>query len=78
MWRSCRTAIVALLLSCWPALTHAGGDKVIVRWNAVTLDAIRQTTLPPPAVARALAIVHTCMYETYGVGMLQAFRAAAR
>lgn len=55
--------LVAVLLAV-PA-TAATGDNVVLRWSAATLEAIRQSTLPPPAVARALAIVHTCIYDAW-------------
>jgi hypothetical protein len=40
-------------------------DSVVLQWNEVTLEAIRRSTLGPPMVARALAIVHTCMYDAW-------------
>lgn len=39
--------------------------KVAVAWNKVTLDAIRATRPAPPVAARALAIVHTAMYDAW-------------
>ncbi|MFL5625888.1 MAG: DUF6851 domain-containing protein, partial [Ktedonobacteraceae bacterium] len=36
---------------------------VVVEWNKAALDAIRHTHPGPPMVARALAIVHTCIYD---------------
>jgi hypothetical protein len=40
-------------------------DDVVLRWNAAVLQAIRNTRAAPPVVARALAIVHTCMYDAW-------------
>ncbi|HEV8318702.1 MAG TPA: hypothetical protein VGQ10_14905 [Vicinamibacterales bacterium] len=40
-------------------------DEVVLQWNDVALEAIRHSTLGPPMVARALAIVHTCMYDAW-------------
>src|SRR5829696_4542718 len=37
----------------------------VVRWNEAALDAIRITHPGPPMVARALAIVHTCIYDAW-------------
>ena len=34
-----------------------------VRWNSAALQGIRDAKLGAPVVARALAIVHTCMYD---------------
>lgn len=40
-------------------------SKVIVRWDSVGLQGIRDARLGAPEVARALAIVHTCMYDAW-------------
>jgi hypothetical protein len=40
-------------------------DTVIVQWNKAALEAIRQTHPGPPMVARALAILHTCMFDAW-------------
>jgi hypothetical protein len=58
-------AAVAVILTGSPASTHASTDNVVLQWNAAALEAIRHSTLGPPAVARALAIVHTCMYDAW-------------
>src|SRR6266567_3359766 len=34
-------------------------------WNSATLQGIRDAKLGAPMVARALAIVHTCMYDAW-------------
>jgi hypothetical protein len=39
--------------------------NVVLHWNDVALEAVRRTRLGPPIVARALAIVHTCMYDAW-------------
>jgi Domain of unknown function (DUF6851)/VCPO second helical-bundle domain len=41
--------------------------SVVVRWNEAALEAVRRTRLGPPMVARALAIVHTSMYDAWSV-----------
>src|SRR5882724_8005903 len=38
---------------------------VVVRWNQALLQGVRDSRLGPPMVARALAIVHTCMYDAW-------------
>jgi hypothetical protein len=58
----------------WPA-ERAGGaaadpaagpaDSIVIRWNDVTVEAIRRSQLPPTAIARGLAIVHSCMYDAW-------------
>lgn len=38
---------------------------IVVRWNQVSLEAVRASRLGPPMVARALAIIHTCIYDAW-------------
>jgi hypothetical protein len=57
-------AIFVLMVSV-PTPAEGSGDNVVLLWSATTLEAIRQSSLPPPAVARALAIIHTCMYDAW-------------
>ncbi len=38
-----------------------------LRWNQLTLDAIKYTKTSPPLAARALAMVHTAMYDAWSV-----------
>jgi hypothetical protein len=40
-------------------------DSVVVQWDEAALEAVRHTHLGPPMVARALAIVHTSMYDAW-------------
>lgn len=40
-------------------------DSLVLQWNEVALEAVRRSTFGPPIVARALAIVHTCMYDAW-------------
>src|SRR5581483_6418163 len=40
-------------------------DRLVVFWNNAALEAIRALQPPMPVVARALAIVHTCMYDAW-------------
>jgi hypothetical protein len=37
----------------------------VVRWNRIVLHAIRETKTTPTVAARALAVVHTCVYDTW-------------
>jgi hypothetical protein len=41
------------------------GDNVVTQWNQAALQAVRNTRLGPPMVARALAVVHTCIYDAW-------------
>jgi hypothetical protein len=47
------------------AQAGGGGDTIVVRWNATVLDAVRNSTLGPPMVSRALAIIHTCIFDAW-------------
>jgi hypothetical protein len=46
-----------------PASTQ--GDQLVVHWNEATLAVIRALRPPLPVAARALAIVHTCMFDAW-------------
>jgi hypothetical protein len=43
----------------------AGKDNVVLQWNSAVLEGVRRSTLGPPMVARALAILHTCIYDAW-------------
>jgi len=40
-------------------------DNVVLQWNDVALQAVRRTIPGPTIVARALAILHTCMFDAW-------------
>src|SRR3954451_6229981 len=42
-------------------------ENVVLRWNDAVLQGVRDSRLGPPMVARALAIVHTCMYDAWAL-----------
>ncbi len=56
-------SITALLSFSQSGLAATG--TVVTQWNDATLEAIRQTHPGPPIVARALAIVDTCMFDAW-------------
>lgn len=56
-----------------PQTAQTAQANIVRGWNDVALDAIRATALEPWAAARALAILHTCMYNAWA-----AYDAAAR
>src|SRR5207245_7685016 len=77
---ACAVLSLATVLSTLPATgstaetsagaspaTPGGGqaDNVVLRWDAAALQAVRDSRLGPPMVARALAVVHTCMYDAW-------------
>jgi hypothetical protein len=41
------------------------GDGMVIQWNEAFLQGVRDSKLGPPMVARALAIVHTCIYDAW-------------
>jgi len=41
------------------------GSNVIIQWNQMALQAIRDTKPGPPQTARALAVAHTAMYDAW-------------
>jgi hypothetical protein len=45
--------------------TDAALENVVMQWNATMLEAVRTGTIGPPMVARALAIVNTCMFDSW-------------
>ncbi|MBL9169993.1 MAG: phosphatase PAP2 family protein [Verrucomicrobiales bacterium] len=54
----------ALIVSCGMCLT-AQADSIVTDWNSITLQAIRVTKPGPPMVARALAVVHTSIFDAW-------------
>ena len=70
-WRYARVlaAVIAVegLTSCSEATAPVAqlGDSTVVQWNEAALQAVRATRLSPPIVARALAIIHTAMYDAW-------------
>jgi hypothetical protein len=41
------------------------GDNVALAWNRAALEAVRQTHMGPPMTARALHVLHACMYDAW-------------
>jgi hypothetical protein len=49
-----------------PALSAALlGDNIVLRWNEAALEGVRQSALGPPMVSRALAVVHTAIFDAW-------------
>jgi hypothetical protein len=40
-------------------------ENVVIQWNQAALQGIRDAKLGAPMVARALAVVHTCIYDAW-------------
>ena len=64
-WKPARLLLLCLTASTARPVLAAGTDTVVIQWNDATLQAIRDTKPGPPMVARALAIVHTCIYDAW-------------
>lgn len=58
-------ATFILLLIATSAFAHADDPNVVIQWNQALLQGVRDSTLGPPMVARALAIAHTCAYDAW-------------
>jgi Domain of unknown function (DUF6851)/VCPO second helical-bundle domain len=66
--RPSKSLVLAVCL--FPPLGWAGGQPAIqpnllVRWDQAALQGVRHAKLGAPMVARALAIMHTCMYDAW-------------
>ncbi|MDQ6713887.1 MAG: vanadium-dependent haloperoxidase [Candidatus Dormibacteraeota bacterium] len=48
-----------------PLDAFASGDSIVLLWNEAALQGVRDSKLGPPMVARALAIVHTCIFDAW-------------
>ncbi len=68
-----RTAGVGSLALLAPAAAKARplarrtqeAGNVVLRWNNAALQGVRDSKLGPPMVSRALAIVHTCIFDAW-------------
>lgn len=47
------------------AAARRSRSNVVLRWNEAVLRAVPASSMGPPMVARALAVVHTCMYDAW-------------
>ena len=56
---------VAFFTFIYTVSIFAQSPTIVVQWNQAVLQGVRDGTLGPPMVARALAIVHTCAYDAW-------------
>ncbi len=58
---------VVLAMGLLTSALHAQSPNpnVVIQWNNAALQGVRDSKLGAPMVARALAIVHTCMYDAW-------------
>src|ERR1700730_15289780 len=62
--RNARAVALAILSICAvPALAQS--PNVVVQWNDAALQGVRDSKIGPPMVARALVIVHNCIYDAW-------------
>src|SRR5215470_817837 len=54
-------------LTLFPVHLHSQDvtSNVVIQWNQAALQGVRDSKLGPPMVARALAVVHTCIYDAW-------------
>jgi PAP2 superfamily len=60
--------LLALAVLSWPLGVlgqTSASDNVVVQWNVAALQGVRDSRIGPPMVARALAIVHTCIFDAW-------------
>src|SRR5439155_19411358 len=58
-------AAAAPVLGGLPLDVFASGDSIVLLWDEAALQGVRDSKLGPPMVARALAIVHTCIFDAW-------------
>lgn len=63
--------LLKALAACFAILSPAaaGAQEAVpnlaIQWNQAALQGVRESKLGPPMVSRALAIMHTCMYDAW-------------
>jgi hypothetical protein len=58
-------ALAAVLAVFAPVAAAQSSSNVVIEWDNAALQGVRDGTLGPPMVARAMAIIHTCMYDAW-------------
>jgi hypothetical protein len=56
---------LVLIVVAFSTAAYAANPNVVIQWNQAALQGVRDSTLGPPMTARALAIMHTCMYDAW-------------
>ena len=57
--------ITCLVISFSGIVKAEATDNAVIQWNQALLQAVSKTKFAPPMVSRALAIVHTCIYDAW-------------
>jgi hypothetical protein len=59
--------LLPLVLFVAQSMPASGQENIVIQWNNATLQEIRYFHPGPTINSRALAIVHTCMYDAWAV-----------
>src|SRR5437588_3356480 len=62
-YRAFAAAVAILGICTIPGFAQS--PDVVVQWNNAVLQGVRDSKLGPPMVARALYIVHNCIYDAW-------------
>jgi hypothetical protein len=57
--------VLTLLATASVQVMAQSEPTIVVQWNNAALQGVRYSKLGPPMVARALAIVHTCIFDAW-------------
>jgi PAP2 superfamily len=63
--RTCLAWLIAVVCLLPVSVAARSEPNPVILWNQAALQGVRDGSLGPPMVARALAIVHTCMYDAW-------------
>src|SRR5207302_11405380 len=63
-YRTTVAVALAILSSC-ATPGFAQSQNLVIRWNQAALQGVRDSKIGPPMVARALFIVHNCVYDAW-------------
>src|ERR1035438_6352296 len=69
-WQAVRAlglATLACLMASPLGALAVVSHNVVTQWNDAAIQGIRDAKLGAPVAARALAIVHTCIYDAWSV-----------
>jgi len=57
--------LISLSFGLFISCNSVAQPNATISWNTASLQGIRDAKLGAPVIARALAIVHTCMYDAW-------------
>jgi hypothetical protein len=65
IWLSSASVALLFLVLGVPCADSTSVPSTVTRWTEAALQGVRDAKLGAPVVSRALAIVHTCMYDAW-------------